>query len=278
MKVKKSWLNHRVVLLTGASSGIGKELAKVLIQHYNCHIIGVARRESLLEALKVELGNSFNYYPMDVTKKEDWQTLHQYLANQNISIDILINNAGIIHPFTKFSKIDDSTIQNVYQTNFFSTITSLQLFYQDLVRQKGGIVNICSAAAFVGIPGMSIYSSSKAALSHFIDSIRYEVPSSLYVGSVYPGFVKTNLFQDKNDGKSYFQQEDEKLIRHFGMTSAKNAHKIAAGLHRRKKKIIVGCDARLLHFLGRYFPSLFAKTFHWITQIKKMKSFDDIFE
>ena len=114
----KSWLNNKVIIVTGASSGIGRELSKILINKYNAFVIGVARREEKLKELKSSLENQdkFEYIVADVSIQEEWQKIYNFAKDKNVSI--LINNAGTMHPFMPANKIDNEMLERIFKTNF----------------------------------------------------------------------------------------------------------------------------------------------------------------
>ena len=103
--MNKCWFDYKTVILSGASSGIGKGIAERLIKDHGCKVIGIARNEQRLINFKEELGNkgdNFTYYTFDVSQEEKWQELADTLDRENIKPDILINNAGILPKFDKF--------------------------------------------------------------------------------------------------------------------------------------------------------------------------------
>ena len=102
--MKKAWFNNKTVIITGASSGFGKLLAQKLVNNHNCKVIGIARTQSKLENLQLELGENFSYFAFDVSLKENWENLYETLDSSGVQIDILINNAGVLPPFKKFEK------------------------------------------------------------------------------------------------------------------------------------------------------------------------------
>ena len=105
--MNKCWFDYKTVVLSGASSGIGKGIAERLIKDHGCKVIGIARNEQRLQNFKAELGNksdNFTYYTFDVSQEEKWHELADTLKKENIKPDILINNAGILPKFDKFMK------------------------------------------------------------------------------------------------------------------------------------------------------------------------------
>ena len=100
--MKAKWFDGKTVVITGASSGFGKLLSEKLIKNHNCKVIGIARTQSKLEDLKAILGDNFTFSAFDVGDKSKWLEFSDYLTKQNIQVDILINNAGVLPPFAQF--------------------------------------------------------------------------------------------------------------------------------------------------------------------------------
>ena len=172
----KSWLENSSVVITGASSGIGKELAKLLIKKYSCFVLGVGRSEEKLKTFKKELGehvDKFDYIVKDVSKFESWADIFEKAKLNDCSI--LINNAGIMHPFMRADKIDIETTDKIFKTNFFASVYGYNAFCAYFRDKKDcAIINITSASALCAIPGESIYSASKSAITTFSKIISSE--------------------------------------------------------------------------------------------------------
>ena len=144
--MNKCWYDYKTVIITGASSGMGKGLAERLIRDHGCDVIGIARTESKLEAFKQELGNlghKFTYYPFDVSVKENWDNLANKLKEENIQPDILINNAGILPKFNRFSKITLDDVNHTMQINFYSSLYAINALLVGLMMMVGiGVLNL----------------------------------------------------------------------------------------------------------------------------------------
>ena len=186
-------------LITGASSGIGLELAKIFASHkYN--LILVARREERLReiAQKLESHNvSVEIIPLDLSEPDASRQLFEEVQKRDWSVDILINNAGfgLEGPFreTEWAKEDEMIRLNIL------TLTGLtKYFMRPMVEQgKGKILNVASTAAFLPGPYMSVYYASKAYVLSFSKALAYEIKDTgVTVSVLCPGPTKTE-FQDR---------------------------------------------------------------------------------
>ncbi len=277
-----NWLYNKRVLITGASSGIGKEITKLLINKYNCQVLGVNRSEDKLAAFKQELAekqDKFDYYPMDASKLDNWQQLYQHLVDNKYDIDILINNAGMMHPFMRFDKLDYEQIDKVFDINFYSAVYSTKTFLPMLLKSNhGAIINISSASALCNIPGVSIYSASKSALRAFSETISYEYRKKLYISTIMPGFAKTNLFYSKDNSKQIVDQKDDNLISKFCMPVDKMARKIVGKIKRKRRRAVVGIDAKFVNFMHKLMPQTTTKLVGGVFKATKLATFKDIFD
>lgn len=275
MKLKNSWLKNKKVLITGTSSGIGRDLCHVLINNYGCNIIGVSRREERLQELKEQYPNNFDYIVADISKLSEWQKIFNMLKDS--PIDLLINNSGTIHGFMPIENISYEEIDRIMNTNFYSIVYGVKTFMNMIKSRNGGIVNVASASAILSIPGMSIYSASKCAVSGLTQSISREHKKT-YIGCVYPGFVRTELFSKKNKNPELISDKDANLFKKFSMKSPKAAKKIARGIVKKKRRIVIGIDARLMSLLQRLMPSISTKMIGGILKKSNRETFKDVFE
>lgn len=273
-----NWIYNKNIIITGASSGIGKELSTILINKYNCKVLGVARTESKLEATKQELGENFSYYPLDVSKKENWDSLAKYLEDINFAPDILINNAGTMAPFESFVSTSEDTDERIFKTNFLSVTYAVRSLLPVLERSKTpAIINISSASALGCLPGVASYSASKSALKTFSEILHCELRGKVFVSTIMPGFIKTNLFHSKDNKKDVFDTKDEKLFNTISMRVDKAAKKIVRIIKRKKARAIIGMDAKLINCMYKLTPQTSGRLIGWVMRASKLKTFENVY-
>ena len=271
------WFDYSTVILTGASSGIGKDLAVRLIKDHGCNIIGIARNVERLEGVKTELGSlghKFTYYSMDVSKKESWESLKNDLVEKGIQADILINNAGILPKFDCFLHYNDSDISKTMNINFYSAVYSMEVMMPYIMQsERAGILNIASSAALCSLAGTSLYSASKAALKSFTDAIREEVRGKCYIGLFCPGFTKTNILQSQGDVASGAQ----KVMDFISTDGDKMVDMIIKGLWQKKANRVLGADAKLMAEGNKIAGAKFNFICSQVMRLSKVSLFEDIF-
>ncbi len=274
--MKKNYLYNKTVIITGASGGLGFAIAKILIEKYNCNIIGIARnQQKMLKSLE-SLGNkknNFSYYLFDVSKKENWQDFYGELKNKNIKIDVLINNAGFMLPFERFDLYSNKEIEEIIQTNFMANIYSIRTLLP-LIKQSSSpaIVNICSAAGLCAVVGQSMYSATKHAMHGLTECLIQEYKGQIYFGGVYPGFIKTDILNRQN-----IDEKSKKLIDKFMMPLDKASKKIVKAISKKKRKYVMGFDGKFMGCFGRIFPKITISTITKVLKASKLDIFNNTF-
>jgi len=180
-------------LITGASSGIGADIARILSDR-GYDLILVARRKERLEKLKEDLKTEVEIITMDLSSTFNCMKLYTKLKKQNI--DILVNNAGF-GVFGSFDKTDLDKELDMIDINIKAVHILTKLFLKDFVkRDKGYILNVASSAAFQPGPLMASYYSTKAYVLHLTEAIYEELRrtnSKVYIGALCPGPVDTEF-------------------------------------------------------------------------------------
>jgi short-subunit dehydrogenase len=202
---------NKTILITGASSGIGAELARQFSKH-NCRLVLLARRENLLAQLEESLkltNNNIISIKCDVSNRQNVNSAVKSAINTFGKIDIAILNAGI-NIKTKIFEFDSLAAKETFDVN----VIGMAYFFEELIpkfKNNGGVfVGISSLADGRGFPFSGLYCSSKAAATLFLESQRIELkPLNIKVITVKPGFVKTPM-TDPNKFKMPFLMDVEK--------------------------------------------------------------------
>lgn len=201
MSLSLSPLNRKVVWLTGASSGIGEALAFELAER-GAYVALSARRQEILEGIAREIvsrGGKAAVFPLDVENLEAVKESAVRIESAFGEINCLIANAGT-HIFSKPEHFDSKEYLRLMNINYGGMLHSIEAVLPKMIERKNGqIVGMCSLAGYRGLPRAAAYGASKAAMIHFLESIRFHLkPLGLKISIVNPGFVKTPL-TDKND-------------------------------------------------------------------------------
>jgi len=188
---------NKVVLITGASSGIGKETA-IEFAKLGANIVLVARRKDKLEQVANEL-KEFHVSTLvcqcDVSKKDQVKEMSKTVLEKFDSVDILVNNAG----FAIYGSVSDLSIDEIesqMETNYFGMIYCIKNFLPSMLKKKSGhIVNVASVAASFGLPGIASYCASKFAMLGFSEGLKHELKDTgVGITVVSPIMVRTDFF------------------------------------------------------------------------------------
>jgi short-subunit dehydrogenase len=188
----------KVVLITGASSGIGKESA-IEFAKSGANIVLVSRTKEKLEQVANEL-KKFNVTILicqcDVSNKDQVKEMSKTVLEKFDSVDILVNNAG----FAIYGSVSDLSIDEIesqMETNYFGMIYCIKNFLPSMLDKKSGhIVNVASVAASFGLPGIASYCASKFAMLGFSEGLKHELKNTgVGITVVSPIMVRTNFFE-----------------------------------------------------------------------------------
>lgn len=273
----RNWLRGTYVVLTGASGGIGRQLCKILIVKYGANVIGIGRSEEKMRSLKEELaqnGDKFSYDLFDVSERENWQSFALKLEKENVTPILLINNAGAFPTFNKTLNTPVETMERIIKINYLSAVYAIDAL-KDIVKGEGknkpAIVNIASSAALCTVAGTAAYSASKGALKGYTEALQMEEKGKKYVGIIYPGTTATELFRaDENTKNSALD-----LI---AMPAEKMAKKIARKIYKKRKRAVVGWDAKLMNLTAKLMPVKGLSLICGVMKASKSKVFTNVFD
>jgi uncharacterized protein len=243
-------VTERVTLITGASSGIGAELARVFASKGH-RVALVARRADRLETLAGEIvaagGARPIIIPCDLEQPDGCDKVAAALAAEGVEVEYVVNNAG----FGKFGhaiKIDRAQQLGIIAVNI-RALTDLSLRFSDqLIRNHGGILNVGSVAGFLPGPGMAVYYASKAYVLSFSEGLRGELgPLGVRVTALCPGPVPSE-FQSRAGFRPGF---DSAVL---NVSAADVALAGYRGLMANKRAVLPGIGIKIVPFLLRFFP------------------------
>ena len=273
----RNWLKDKYVVLSGVSGGIGKELCKLLICRYGARVIGIARSEEKIKRLQEELGDKaewLQYHLFDVSERQNWLTLANTLKEQGIHPNLLINNAGAFPTFSRTLETDVQTVERIIKTNYLSTVYAISALSPLLLgdkKDKRAIVNVCSSSALCAVVGTAAYSASKAAIKGYTEALQMEEKGRTYVGILYPGTTQTELFRDDENTQNSALQK-------IAMPAEKMAKKMAKAILKKKKRAIIGWDAKCMNFMAKLMPVKGLALIAWVMKISKSKVFTEVFK
>ncbi|MGL6061351.1 MAG: SDR family NAD(P)-dependent oxidoreductase [Bradyrhizobium sp.] len=246
-------MTERVTLITGASAGIGTELARIFAAKGH-RVALTARRVDRLNELAREIvaagGAQPIVIPCDLEQADACETIEGALAAAGVELEYLVNNAGF-GVFGRAFKRDRNEQLGMITVNI-RALTDLTLRFTDqLIRNRGGILNIGSIAGFLPGPGMAVYYASKAYVLSFSEAMRRELaPQGVRVTVVCPGPVLTE-FQARAGVKPGF---DSAILE---VSAAEVARQGYEGLMANKRAVLPGALIKLVPFLLRLFPRSF---------------------
>ncbi|MCK6609866.1 MAG: SDR family oxidoreductase [Bacteroidia bacterium] len=248
-------LTHKVVIITGASSGIGEASAYAFAAR-KCRLVLAARnREKLNDvAAKCKLaGAETLVVSCDVSKEEECNTLIQSAIGQFGTIHVLINNAGISMR-ALFDQAGISVIKQVMDINFWGTVYCTHAAMPYLLKEQGSVVGVSSIAGIKGLPGRTGYSASKFAMNGFMEALRIEnLHKGLHVGVICPGYTASNIRNTalNKDGKSQAESPfDESKL----MPAEAVAEEIVSMVVRRREERILTLQGKLTFWLNKFLP------------------------
>ncbi len=273
----KNWLKDKYVVLSGASGGIGRQLCKLLIAKYGANVIGIGRNEAKMRSLQDELGenaNKFSYKLFDVSEESAWQEFKVHLEENGIYPILLINNAGMFPTFSKASETPSAIAKRIMEVNYFSAIYACNALKSQLRgtdKYTPAIVNVSSCAALCTVVGTGSYSASKAALKSYTEALMLEEKGKMHVGLICPGTTATELFDGDENTK-------DSALTYIAMKADKMAKKIAKKIIRRRKRAVLGVDAKLMSFCAKIMPLKGLFLVRGVMKTSKSKVFKNVFD
>ena len=248
-------LKDKVVLITGASSGIGKALATEALKQGALVAVCARNIEKLQDVYADTDNRNLVFFKADVSIEEDCSAFVDFALKQWGRIDVLINNAGISMR-ALFADVDLKVLKELMDINFWGTVYCTKYALPSITQHSGVIVGVSSIAGYRGLPARSGYSASKYAMQGFLEALRTELlHTGTHVMWVCPGFTASNIRNVARsvDGKPQAETplEESKL-----MPAQQCAQIILEALKSKKRTVVMTVQGKLTVWLNKLFPAL----------------------
>ncbi|MEG1612448.1 MAG: SDR family oxidoreductase [Alistipes sp.] len=258
-------LREKVIIVTGASSGIGEAMAREYAAQGARVVLGARNAEKLatITAQICAAGGTATWCAADVVKPEECKTLIDKAIQEFGCIDVLICNAGMSMRAI-FDDVELSVLHRLMDVNFWGTVNCCKYALPYLQQTHGSIVGISSVAGLHGLPGRTGYSASKYAMTGFLETLRIEnLKKGLHVMIACPGFTASNvrfaaLTADGTQQGGTPRNEDK-------MMSAKQVAQIVArGIMHRRRLCLMEAEGRATHFIKKFAPAFLDRMFYMV--------------
>lgn len=256
-------LREKIVVVTGAGAGIGREMALQLLAR-GARVAAVdLRPEALAETVRLagEAGDRLSTHVVNVADREAVAALPAAVIERHRAVDGLINNAGIIQPFVRVADLDMATIDRVLEVNLMGTIRMTKAFMPHLLgRPVAHLANVSSMGGFLPVPGQTIYGASKAAVKLFTEGLHSELTNSpVRVTLVLPGAMRTDIATNSGAaaGVDLAAEADKSPIPMLEPDRA--ATIILDAIEADRRTVFVGKDSAAMDKLYRLAPAFAAK-------------------
>ena len=252
-------LENKVIVITGASSGIGEAMAKVYAAQGAKVVLG-ARSVQKLQLLAGDIrarGGQAAYCGVDVTKPEECRELIDTAVREFGGVDVLICNAGISMRAV-FDDVDLGVLHKLMDVNFWGTVNCCKYALPYLQASKGSVVGISSVAGLHGLPGRTGYSASKYAMTGFLETLRIEnLKKGLHVMIASNVRFSALTADGKQQGET--PRDEAKM-----MTPDEVARIVAKGILKRKRLCLMEIEGRATHFVKKFAPAFLDRMFYLV--------------
>jgi short-subunit dehydrogenase len=268
----KMLFKDKVVIVTGASSGIGEAISREFARNGSIVVLAARSEEKLLKIvneIKTEKGIA-TFIKTDVINEDECKMLIEKTVGQFGKIDILVNNAGISMR-SSFLDVDMEVLHRVMDVNFWGTVYCTKYALPYLLHQKGSLIGVTSIAGFHGLPGRSGYSASKFAMHGFLETIRIEnLKKGLHVMIIAPGFTSTEIRKHALTANG-LEQGESPLNEQKLMSPEYVAKWVLKGIRKKKRNKLLTWEGRFTALFQRIVPE-FVDWVYYREMLKEPKS------
>ncbi len=247
-------MKDRVMIVTGASSGIGLALSREALNQGMRVVLASRNLKAMQEGVRDFSSDSYLLVPTDVSVEADCKALVDQTLEAFGQLDVLVNNAGISMR-ALFSQTELTVLEKLMQVNFWGTVYCTKHALPHLVQTGGSVVGVSSIAGYKGLPARSGYSASKFAMQGFLECVRTEnLRNNLHVMIACPGFTASNIRKTALAADGSMQGESPRAEDRM-MTAQEVAIHILRGLKRKRRTLILTRQGKLTVWLNKFFPA-----------------------
>lgn len=259
---------NKCAVITGAGSGIGRELAlqlaargaRLALADIDAQGLGETLSQARLLGAGQQLGQT-----LDVSDEAQVNAFAEQVQRELGGVDVLINNAGVTR-FGDFASTSPAAFRQVLDINFWGVVHGSRAFLPALRASRGSLVNISSLFGLIGVAGQAHYCASKFAVRGFTESLRQELKADgVHVACVHPGGVRTRIArsalfdQAVDDPQALVERLERNTLKLPAETAARL---ILEGIRQRRERILIGNDAKLADLLQRLLPRAHSELIH----------------
>lgn len=244
------FLNSKICLVTGATSGIGREIAKQMVS-FKCKVLVCGRDKEAMGSLLRELNSNSSFsaegFLADFSNKESLTGLIDKI-NKNYDLDILINCAGLGY-MSDFYLMSEEKICSMQEVNISAIIALCRAFLPRMIEKaRGGILNVGSVASFFATPGSCLYGATKHFIAGFTDALHQEMLSfGVHVTGLYPGHTESRFAERATEGKLKCWKK--------AISAATVASLALQGLSENRIRVVPGLGNKMRVFAGTFLPA-----------------------
>jgi len=248
----------KVFVVTGAGSGIGREVVLTLL-HRGARVAAVdlnGERLAQTAALAGRDADRLTQHQVNVTDADAVARLPQEVLDAHGAVDGLLNVAGIIQKFVHFNELQRADIERVLSVNFWGVVNMVKAFLPYLMAMpESSLVNVSSMGAFIPVPGQTVYGASKAAVKLLTEGLHAELRGSpVRVTVVFPGAVATSITQNSGVRAPAVAGANENAANQKILAPSAAAKIIVNGMQKGAYRVVVGSDARVMDWFTRLVP------------------------
>lgn len=251
-------LESKTFVVTGGGNGMGREIVMNLLKR-RCRVIAAdisAQSLKDTQRLAEAYGLKCDTKVVDVTNRDAVEQFAHEVCAREGGIDGIVNNAGIIQPFTSIRDTDYSVAQRIFNVNFWGVMNMTQAFLPHLTKRRTSIiVNVSSMGGFIPVPGQAVYGASKAAVKQLSEALEIELSdSSVHVTTVFPGALDTDIKKNSGIGCDTKAQASHTASAKLPLSPITAAEAVVNAIEECKKTVYIGEDSVAMSRLCRNNP------------------------